>query len=192
MKKRCQWVEAAGDFYIRYHDEEWGVPVYDDVRLFEAIVLDGFQAGLSWATILKKRENFRLAFDGFDPVKIAGYGQRKILQLLDDAGIIRNRLKIESAVKNAEACLRVRNELGSFSDYLWGFVGGQPIVNAWKKDSEIPTRSPEAEAMSRDLKKRGFSFVGPTIIYAFMQAVGMVNDHTVDCYRYRELLESGK
>ena len=186
MKKRCAWI-LDDPLMAEYHDSEWGVPVHDDQRLFEHLVLGGAQAGLSWSTILKKRDNYRRAFDGFDPVKVAGYGKRKVAQLLSDPGIVRNRLKVESAVANAKAVLAVREESGSFDSYIWSFVGGRPIVNRWKAISEIPVASPEAHRMSEDLKARGFRFVGPTICYAFMQSVGMVNDHTVDCHRHREI-----
>ncbi len=186
MKKRCEWV-PDGSFCTDYHDREWGMPVHDDRLLFEHLILDAFQAGLSWEIILRKRENFREAFDGFEAQKIAAYDSAKIESLLQDAGIIRNRQKIEAAIKNARAFLGVQEEFGSFDDYIWGFVGGETILNRWKKLGELPAKSPESEAMSRDLKKRGFSFVGPTICYAFMQAAGLVNDHTTDCYRYAEL-----
>jgi DNA-3-methyladenine glycosylase I len=185
-KKRCVWT-GSDPLYQAYHDSEWGVPVRDDRKLFEALVLDGAQAGLSWITILKKRENYRRAFDHFDAEKMAHYDSAKIEALLKDPGIVRNRLKVTSAIVNARAFLAVRAEFGSFGDYLWRFVGGQAVMNAWQRDDQIPTASPESEAMSRDLKRRGFSFVGPTICYAFMQAVGMVNDHTVDCFRYKEV-----
>ncbi|HWX19730.1 MAG TPA: DNA-3-methyladenine glycosylase I [Candidatus Binatia bacterium] len=179
---RCAW--ANGDLYIAYHDHEWGRPVHDDRLLFEFLILEGAQAGLSWITILKKRENYRRAFDNFDPRRVARYDARKIQKLLADPGIVRNRLKLESAVRNAKAVLNVQKEFGSLSKYLWQFVGGQPIRNRWKSLKEIPARTPESDAMSKDLKKRGFNFVGSTICYAFMQAVGMVNDHTTDCFRY--------
>jgi DNA-3-methyladenine glycosylase I len=172
---------------VAYHDEEWGVPVYEDQPLFAKLLLDGAQAGLSWITILRKRENYYAAFDDFDPEKMARYDDAKIAELLANPGIVRNRLKVNAFVKNAQAYLKLQEELGSFSDYLWDFVEGAPIVNSWKTMADLPTTSTEADAMSKDLKKRGFSFVGPTICYAFMQAVGMVDDHTVDCFRYREL-----
>jgi DNA-3-methyladenine glycosylase I len=172
---------------VAYHDEEWGVPVHEDRELFEFLVLEGAQAGLSWETILKKRENYRRAFEGFDPVRIARFEVDRVEALLLDAGIVRNRLKIESTVSNARAFLEVRREFGTFDAYIWGFVGGEPMVNRWRGLSEIPAKTEEAEAMSHDLKKRGFRFVGPTICYAFMQAVGMVNDHTVDCFRHAEI-----
>jgi DNA-3-methyladenine glycosylase I len=180
---RCAW--AKGELYAAYHDEEWGVPVHDDRLLFEFLVLEGAQAGLSWITILKKRENYRRAFDHFDARKIARYTPRKIQQLLADPGIVRNRLKIESTVRNARAFLAVQKEFGSFDRYIWGFVRGRPIRNHPKSLQEVPARTPESDAISKDLLKRGFKFVGSTICYAFMQAVGMVNDHTTDCFRYR-------
>jgi DNA-3-methyladenine glycosylase I len=187
-KKRCAW---TGDdpLLIAYHDEEWGVPVYDDQDLFAKLLLDGAQAGLSWLTILRKRQNYYDAFDGFDPEKMARYDDGKIAELLANPGIIRNRLKVKAFVRNAQAYLTLQQESGSFSDYLWGFVDGAPIINGWQTMAELPAASPESEAMSKDLKKRGFSFVVPTICYAFMQAVGMVNDHTVDCYRYAALVD---
>jgi DNA-3-methyladenine glycosylase I len=173
--------------YVAYHDEEWGVPVHDDRRLFEMLVLEGAQAGLSWATILKKRNAYREAFDHFDPQKVARYNHRKIEKLLSNEGIVRNRLKIESAVRNARAFLEVAGEFGSFEAYIWRFVGGRPIENARRGLKDLPARTAESDAMSKDLKKRGFNFVGSTICYAFMQSVGMVNDHVVDCFRYREV-----
>ena len=188
-KRRCDWVEETNELYVAYHDREWGVPVHDERTLFEFLILEGAQAGLSWATVLKKRENYRLAFDGFDPQKIAGYGKRQIQKLLKNEGIIRNRLKVESAVGNAQAFLDIQAEFGSFDRYVWEFVGGSPIQNAWKKLGDAPAVTPVAETMSRDLKKRGLRFVGPTICYAFMQATGMVNDHTTDCFRYNEIVE---
>ncbi|MBN2601815.1 MAG: DNA-3-methyladenine glycosylase I [Candidatus Marinimicrobia bacterium] len=185
-KQRCAW-PTNDQLMIEYHDKEWGVPVHDDRKLFEFMVLDAFQAGLSWSTILKKRENFRNAFDNFQPEIIAGYGQEKIDTLLQDAGIIRNKAKVNATVKNAKAFLAVQKEFGTFDQFIWQFVGNHPIVNKWKTMAEIPAKSPEAEAMSADLKKRGFGFVGPTICYAFMQAAGMVNDHEVGCFRYNEV-----
>ena len=183
---RCSW---PGDdpLYLRYHDDEWGVPVHDDRRLYELLVLEGAQAGLSWATILRKREGYRNAFDGFDPDSVARFDERDVDRLLADAGIVRNRLKVESAVANARATLAVREEQGALEAYLWGFVGGTPLVNAWRTPGEIPSETRESRAMSRDLKRRGFRFVGPTICYAFMQAAGLVNDHVVGCFRYREV-----
>ena len=171
-----------------YHDEEWGVPSHDDTHLFEHLVLQGAQAGLSWMTILRKREGYRRAFDAFDVDKIARYGKRDLARLLADAGIVRNRAKIESAIANARAVLAVREDAGSLSDYLWGFVDGKPIVNSWRKLSELPAETPLSKSMSRELKRRGFRFVGPTICYAFMQAAGLVNDHVVGCYRRREII----
>ena len=180
---RCAW--ASGELSVRYHDEEWGVPVHDDGTLFEFLLLEGAQAGLSWATILNKRENYRKAFDGFDPESVARYDRRKIERLLRDPGIVRNKLKIASAVANAKALVRVQEQFGSFDCYIWQFVGGKPRVNSPKSMRQVPTRTPESDAMNKDLKKRGFNFVGSTICYAFMQAVGMVNDHVVDCFRYQ-------
>ena len=187
MIKRCAWC-SSDPLYIAYHDHEWGVPLYDERRLFEMLILEGAQAGLSWLTILRKRENYRKAFAGFDPEQIARYGEPEIARLLQDAGIIRNRLKIEAAVRNARGFLQIRDEQGSFSDYLWGFVDGNQVINAWQTLAEIPPQTPASQQMSKSLKQRGFNFVGPTICYAFMQAVGMVNDHTTDCFRYGQLL----
>jgi len=170
---------------VRYHDEEWGVPVHDDRILFEFLILEGAQAGLSWQTILNKRENYRAAFDGFDPAKVARYDRRKITRLLKDPGIVRNRLKIESAVRNARAFLEVQKEFGSFDRFIWQFVAGKPQLNSWKSPRQIPARTPLSDAMSKAFKKRRFTFVGSTICYAFMQAVGMVNDHIMGCFRYR-------
>jgi DNA-3-methyladenine glycosylase I len=183
---RCAWV-GTEPLYLAYHDEEWGVPVRDDRLLFEFLVLEGAQAGLSWLTILRKREGYRRAFSDFEPDKVAAYGPEEVGCLLTDAGIVRNRLKIESAIANARAFLKVQEEFGSFSAYVWGFVHGETIHNEWRTMAEISARAPEAEEMSRDLKARGFRFVGPTICYAHMQATGMVNDHTVDCFRWAEL-----
>ena len=185
IRNRCAW--AKGDRYIEYHDIEWGVPVHDDRLLFEFLILEGAQAGLSWSTILNKRENYRLAFDNFDARKIAKYNARKIKSLMADAGIVRNRLKIESAIRNAKAFLAVQKEFGSFDKYIWSFVGSAPIQNQRKSLKEIPARTSESDAMSKDLLKRGFKFVGSTICYAFMQAVGMVNDHVIDCFRHAEV-----
>ncbi len=179
---RCGW--AKGELYIRYHDEEWGVPVHDDRTLFEFLILEGAQAGLSWSTILNKRENYRSAFEGFDPQRIAGYDSRKVKKLLSDPGIVRNKLKIASAIENAKAVLRVQEEFGTFDRYIWQFVGGKTRVNKWKSLRQVPARTPDSDAMSNDLRRRGFKFVGSTICYAFMQAVGMVNDHVTDCFRY--------
>ena len=183
--KRCAW---AGDdpLYVAYHDDEWGVPIHDDRRLFEMLILEGAQAGLSWITILRKRENYRRAFDQFDAGIIARYGKRKVNALLKDAGIVRNRLKIEATIQNAKQFLKVREMHGSFDDYLWQFVDGRPIVNRWKTFRQIPVSSPQSDVMSKQLKKDGFKFAGSTICYAFMQAVGMVNDHTLDCFRHPE------
>ena len=183
---RCDWA-AGHPLLAEYHDREWGVPVHDDRKLFEFLVLDAFQAGLSWLTILKKRENFRKAFDGFDPERICRYDESGIARLLQDAGIIRNRLKVESTVKNARCFLRVQEEFGSFDRYIWQFTGGRTRVNAFESQDRIPARTRESEAMSRSLRKRGFRFVGPTICYAFMQAAGMVNDHLTGCFRYRQV-----
>jgi DNA-3-methyladenine glycosylase I len=185
--ERCSW---CGDdpLYVAYHDEEWGVPVYDDRTLFEFLILEGAQAGLSWSTILKKREGYRAAFDGFDPAIVARYDERKTAKLLADPGIVRNRLKVASAVSNAQAFLAVQEEYGSFSNYIWAFVDGTPIQNEWRTLAEIPAKTPLAETISKDLKKRGFRFVGPTIIYAHMQATGMVNDHIISCFRYPEIM----
>jgi len=186
MNKRCAW---SGDdpLYRDYHDKEWGVPLHDDRRLFEFLILEGAQAGLSWITILRKRENYRAAFDGFDPTRIARYDADKIESLLHDEGIVRNRLKIRSAVINAQKFLDVQDEFGSFDRFIWQFVDGRPKQNKWRSLSEIPASTPESDAMSKELKRRGFKFVGSTICYAHMQATGMVNDHTTDCFRYKEL-----
>lgn len=184
---RCGWAKKPLD--IEYHDTEWGVPVHDDKKLFEYLVLDAFQAGLSWSTILAKRENFSKAFDDFDYHKIARYDQKKIDELLQDAGIIRNKLKIHATIGNAKAFIQVQNEFGSFDKYIWSFTRGKTIVNDWQEMKEVPATSAESEAMSKDLKKRGFKFVGSTICYAFMQAAGMVNDHLVSCFRYKEVLQ---
>ncbi|MBX7104643.1 MAG: DNA-3-methyladenine glycosylase I [Gemmataceae bacterium] len=182
---RCPW--AKGDQYIAYHDTEWGVPVHDDRVLFEFLILEGAQAGLSWSTILKKRDNYRAAFDQFDPAVVARYTHRKKVSLLADAGIVRNRLKIDSAIQNAGAFLAVQAEFGTFDRYIWGFVAGVPIQNSRTSMKDVPARTPESDAMSKDLKRRGFNFIGTTICYAFMQAVGMVNDHLVDCFRHKQL-----
>ena len=188
MKKRCEWA-GSDPLYVAYHDHEWGTPVHDDRKLFEFLMLESAQAGLSWITILRKRRNYENAFDQFDPEKIAGYSELKIQNLLKNKGIIRNKKKIQASVRNANAFLRIQEEWGSFDGYIWQFVGGSPRINSWKQTSEIPAKSDESTRMSRDLKQRGFTFVGPTICYAFMQAVGMVNDHVIDCYRYAELLQ---
>ena len=182
LPARCPW--PTTERYIAYHDQEWGVPLHDDRRLFEFLVLEGAQAGLSWLTILNKRENYRRAFDGFDPGKVARYGARKVAALLADPGIVRNRLKIASAIRNAQAFLAVQREFGSFDRYIWQFTGGRPIQNAWRSIKQVPARTPESDAMSRDLRERGFKFVGSTICYAHMQATGMVNDHLVTCPRH--------
>lgn len=186
MQIRCQWT-GEDPLMIAYHDLEWGVPKYDDRRLFEDLVLDGAQAGLSWMTILRKRENYRQAFDNFDPARVAVYDEAKITELLQNPGIVRNRQKVLSAVANAQAFLQIQVEFGSFSNYIWDFVDGQPIQNSWETMSELPAKTELSERISKELKKRGFNFVGPTIVYAFMQAVGMVNDHTVDCFRHLEV-----
>ncbi|WP_028610717.1 DNA-3-methyladenine glycosylase I [Paenibacillus harenae] len=180
MPVRCAWVNED-PLYMNYHDHEWGIPVHHDHTWFEFLILEGAQAGLSWYTVLKKRESYRQAFDGFDPDKVALYEEGKVAELMNNEGIIRNRLKIQSAVTNAKCFLKVREEFGSFDAYIWQFVGGKPIVNRWRDKSEVPAVTPQSDAMSKDLKKRGFTFVGSTICYAFMQACGMVNDHTLDC-----------
>jgi DNA-3-methyladenine glycosylase I len=182
---RCPW--AKGDEYVAYHDLEWGVPVHDDRLLFEFLILEGAQAGLSWITILKKRENYRAAFDRFDATVVAKYGKKKQASLMANEGIVRNRLKIESAIDNAKSFLAVQKEFGNFDEYIWAFVGGRPTQNAWSSLKSVPARTPESDRMSKDLKRRGFRFVGSTICYAFMQAVGMVNDHFVGCYRHAQL-----
>ncbi len=179
--KRCQWAQEP--LMIEYHDKEWGIPIHDDLRLFEMLILEGAQAGLSWSTILKRRTTYRTAFDGFDPRKIAKYTERDVKRLLADAGIIRNKLKVRSAINNAKRFLEVQKEFGSFDAYIWGFVGGIPIKNSFENHSQIPASTPLSDKISEDLKSRGFSFVGTTICYAFMQAVGIVNDHTVCCFR---------
>ncbi len=183
--KRCGW--ATNELSIAYHDAEWGVPLHDDRGLFEFLILEGAQAGLSWDTILRKRDNYRKAFDNFDPAKVARYSDAKSAKLLLDEGIIRNRLKIASAVSNAKAFLKVQNEFGSFDKYIWGFVGGKPLVNKLKTMGEVQAKTDVSDALSKDLKKRGFNFVGSTIMYAFMQATGMVNDHLTTCFRYKEI-----
>lgn len=185
QRVRCGW--ASNELSVRYHDEEWGVPVHDDRTLFEFLILEGAQAGLSWNTILNKRENYRRALDGFDPARVAGYDRRKMQQLLRDPGIVRNKLKIHATVENAKAFLRVQEEFGSFDRYIWQFVGGKPRINKRKSLRQVPARTKESDAMSKDLKRRGFNFVGSTICYAFMQAVGMANDHVTDCFRYKAL-----
>ena len=182
---RCGWVNDDR-LYIAYHDEEWGVPVYDDRRLYEMLVLEGAQAGLSWYTILRKRDTYRLAFDGFDPERVARYDEKKVASLLQDPGIVRNRLKVNAAIANAQAWLDLRESGVRCSDFLWDLAGGEPVVNSWRRLEDIPASTPASEAMSKALKARGFRFVGPTICYAFMQAVGMVNDHTTTCFRWQE------
>ena len=186
MKIRCEW-SGTDPLYVKYHDTEWGVPVHADRRLFEFLILEGAQAGLSWSTILKKREGYRKAFDNFDVRKISRYSRDDVSRLLANPGIIRNRLKINAAITNAGAFLRIQGEYGSFDRYLWRFVNGRPVQNAWERMSDIPASTPESDALSKDLKKRGFRFVGSTICYAFMQAVGMVNDHVVGCFRHDEV-----
>ncbi len=190
MKVRCAWV-GDDPLYVAYHDREWGVPVHEDRVLFEFLVLEGAQAGLSWLTILRKREHYRRAFAGFDPEKVAAFRAANVRRLLVDPGIVRNRLKVQSAIQNAKAFLAVQEECGSFDRFMWQFVGGRPKQNAWTRVKQIPPRTAESDAMSQELRRRGFSFVGSTICYAHMQAVGMVNDHTVDCFRYRELAKKG-
>ncbi|HZQ22577.1 MAG TPA: DNA-3-methyladenine glycosylase I [Terriglobales bacterium] len=187
---RCAW--ARNPLSIQYHDEEWGVPAHDDRTLFEFLVLEGAQAGLSWDTILQKRQNYRAAFDDFDPKVIARYTPARIRQLLANPGIVRNRLKIESTVRNAQAFLKVQQEFGTFDRYIWEFVGGKPRVNSWRGLKQVPAYTSESDAMSRDLKKRGFNFVGTTICYAFMQAVGMVNDHLKECFRYKQMMQPSR
>ena len=187
MTQRCAWVPLDDPMYVNYHDIEWGVPVHDDNKLFEFLVLEGFQAGLSWRTILYKRENIRQAFDDFNPRKIAAYDENKIAELLANPGIVRNRLKVQATVTNARSFLAVQDEFGSFDAYIWQFTGGKTLNNAWKNLSELPAYTAESDAMSKDLLKRGFRFVGSTICYAHMQATGMVNDHTTDCFRYNQV-----
>jgi DNA-3-methyladenine glycosylase I len=186
MKKRCEWC-GTNPLYVAYHDDEWGVPVHDDRRLFEFLVLEGAQAGLSWLTILKKRENYRKAFDDFNIERIARYGQHDIDRLLQDPGIVRNRLKIEAAIRNARGVLAIREEYGTLDTFLWRYVDGAPVQSHWKRMTDLPAKTMASDQMSKDLKKRGFNFVGSTICYAFMQAVGMVNDHVSDCFRYKEI-----
>ena len=183
---RCSWA-GTDPVYIDYHDREWGVPMHDERTLFEMLVLDGAQAGLSWITILKKRDNYRAAFDNFDAAKMARYSGRKVQALLNNPGIVRNRLKVGAAIQNAKMLLQLQEQEGSLAEYLWRYVDGKPIINAWRSSKEIPARTPLSDTISKDLSRRGFKFVGPTICYAFMQAMGMVNDHTIDCFRYREL-----
>jgi DNA-3-methyladenine glycosylase I len=183
---RCSWA-GTDPVYIDYHDREWGVPMHDERTLFEMLILDGAQAGLSWITILKKRDNYRAAFDNFDAAKMARYGERKVQALLNNPGIVRNRLKVGAAIQNAKMVLKLQEQEGSLAEYLWRYVDGKPIINARRNIKEIPARTPLSDTISKDLSRRGFKFVGPTICYAFMQAMGMVNDHTVDCFRYRQL-----
>ncbi len=185
-KSRCEWC-GTDSLYVQYHDEEWGVPIYDDQQLFAKLILDGAQAGLSWITILRKRDNYYAAFDNFDPHKIAAYDEAKFEELMQNPGIVRNRQKIRATIQNAQAYLTLQEEVGSFSDFLWAFVDGKPLQNSWQSTAELPAQTAVSQAMSKALKKCGFSFVGPTICYAFMQAVGMVNDHTVNCFRYQQL-----
>jgi DNA-3-methyladenine glycosylase I len=187
MPKRCEWVPLDQPLYLAYHDEEWGAPVHNEHRLFEMLTLEGAQAGLSWSTILKKRDGYRRAFDGFDAAKVARFSASKVERLLQDTRIVRNRMKVESTVNNAARVLEVRRELGSMDAYLWSFVGGAPLVGRFLKLGDIPAETVESKAMSKDLKKRGFRFVGPTVCYAFMQACGLVNDHVTSCFRFREL-----
>lgn len=185
--KRCAWVPAGDELYERYHDEEWGVPVHDDRKLFEFLILESAQAGLSWITVLRKRENYRRLFAGFDPKKVARFTPADVERLMQDAGIIRNRAKIEAAITNAQAFLKIQKEWGSFSSYIWAFVGGRPVQNQWTSFKSLPAKTETAEALAKDLKKRGFKFLGPTVLYAHMQATGMVNDHTTDCFRYHAI-----
>ncbi|MTI31711.1 DNA-3-methyladenine glycosylase I [Xanthovirga aplysinae] len=189
MDNICEWAADTFDEYIQYHNEEWGVPVHDDRIHFEFLILEGAQAGLSWSTVLKKREGYRKAFADFDVQAVALYDEIKIQELLKDPNIIRNQLKIRSVVNNAKQFIKVQEEFGSFDTYIWSFVGGAPIVNHWKSLNDVPATTPESDALSKDLKKRGFKFVGSTIIYAYMQACGLVNDHTINCFRYKELVE---
>jgi DNA-3-methyladenine glycosylase I len=190
MPERCDWVPEADPLYVAYHDEEWGVPQHDDRMLFELLTLEGAQAGLAWITILRKREGYRRAFAGFDPEAVAAFDSRRVEELLGDPGIVRNRRKVESTVANARAVLAVREEFGSLDACLWRFVDGEPLVGGWRTLAEIPAETAESKAMSKDLKRRGFGFVGPTVCYAFMQAAGLVDDHVVSCFRYRELVRT--
>ncbi len=189
--RRCPWCEQT-DLERTYHDTEWGVPVFSDEKQFEFLVLESAQAGLSWLTVLRKRENYGRLYDGFDPEKVAGYGEKKIRELMSDSGIIRNRKKIEASINNAARFLEIRDEFGSFSNYLWGFTGGVPVANSWEKPSEIPAMTELSVTVSSDLKKRGFRFMGPTIVYSHLQATGVVNDHLVSCFRYGEILGLSK
>jgi DNA-3-methyladenine glycosylase I len=188
--ERCPWSIGVSDAYVDYHDSEWGVPVRDDRKHFEFLMLEGAQAGLSWSTVLHKRDAYRRAFAGFDPEKVARFNQRSVERLLRDPGIIRNRLKVESAITNARRFLEVQQEFGSFDSYIWAFVDGRPKINRWRRQKDVPARSRESDALSADLKSRGFKFVGSTIIYAHMQAIGLVNDHLVDCHRYEGLVRA--
>ena len=183
---RCSWA-GTDPVYVDYHDREWGVPMHDERTLFEMLILDGAQAGLSWITILKKRDNYRAAFDNFDAAKMARYNERKVQSLLKNPGIVRNRLKVGAAIQNARMLLKLQEQEGNLAEYLWRYVNGKPVINAWRSIKEIPARTPLSDTISKDLSRRGFKFVGPTICYAFMQAMGMVNDHTIDCFRYRQL-----
>ena len=192
MVARCAWADRASDVYVRYHDTEWGVPVREDRTHFEFLILEGAQAGLSWSTVLNKREDYRRAFAQFDPNKVARFTEKRLETLLQNPAIIRNRLKVRAAVTNAQALLRLQKEYGTFNGYVWQFVGGKPIQNRWRRMNEIPATSPESDALSKDLKKRGFTFVGSTIIYAHMQAVGMVNDHVLGCFRYQACKALGR
>ncbi|MGE0172682.1 MAG: DNA-3-methyladenine glycosylase I [Oligoflexales bacterium] len=189
MKTRCSW-PGTDPLYVKYHDEEWGVPVLDDDKIFEFLILEGAQAGLSWITVLRKRENYRRAFANFDPVKVARFTEKKVTSLLQDAGIIRNELKIRAAITNAKEFLKVQREFGTFAEYIWGFVNHKPVVNKWKSTKELPAKSKISDELSKDLKKRGFKFIGSTIIYAHMQATGMVNDHITECFRYKPLAKA--
>lgn len=189
-RQRCRWAQAGDDLYHAYHDREWGVPQHDDRVLFEFLILEGAQAGLSWSTILRKRDGYRKAFFGFDPKQVARLGKRDVNWLMADPGIVRNRAKIESTIANARAFLAIREEFGSFDTYLWRFMDGEPLQNRWRSMRQVPASTPISDALSKDLKKRGFKFVGTTIMYAFMQAVGMVNDHTVDCFRWKQVQRS--
>jgi DNA-3-methyladenine glycosylase I len=187
LKTRCGWAEGSDELYITYHDEEWGVPLHDDGRMFEMLTLEGAQAGLSWATILSKRENYRRAFSNFEVEKVARFSEAKVKRLLQDPGIVRNRLKVASTVSNARAFLQVQKAFGSFDDYIWRFVDGNPIQNRFREMKDVPASTPLSEAISKDLKRRGFRFVGPTIVYALMQSIGMVNDHVIGCFRHEEV-----
>ena len=192
QKTRCRWAEGRGADYAAYHDEEWGVPVFDDAKQFEFLVLESAQAGLSWSTILNKRDGYRRAFAGFDPVKVARFSDARIERLLGDPSIVRNRLKVRAAVSNARAFLEVQEEFGTFSEYIWSFVGGRPVQNSFEDDADVPATSPESDALSKDLRQRGFKFVGSTIMYAHMQATGMVNDHVTRCFRHKPCARLGK